>query len=354
MLKSIPLLLLFFALGGCFQFDRSHQYWIYATAESEDKVYKIVFVRDRLINMKEIEVGVYPLDLEGAHGIRTSPDGKHWYVTMAHGRPEGSLHMYSTSTDEWIADVQLGIFPATMDISKSTGMIMSVNFNLHGKHIPSSVNVTFPHKISTHTHRLGHVKQIPVGIMPHGGRFTSDGNYFYCVTMMDDTLYEISVRDQNVVRTIKIENEDGMMVSPTWVTPSPDDQWLYVAGNKSGYIYKINRETFKIIDKYKISGKGAYNLDITSDGNTLIATYKSSQAIGVWNLIDKKETVIKTQAQLPHGVVISPDQKFAFVTEEGIAGEPGVVEAFDLKGKKSITSLNIGKQASGIALWKVY
>ena len=56
---------------------------------------------------------------------------------------------------------------------------------------------------------------------------------------------------------------------------------------------------------------------------------------------------------VPHGVVISPDSKYAFVTVEGVGGEPGLVDVIDLEKAKVVSSVNIGKQAGGIAFWKI-
>ena len=56
---------------------------------------------------------------------------------------------------------------------------------------------------------------------------------------------------------------------------------------------------------------------------------------------------------MTHGVSISPDSRYAFVSVEGIGKEPGAVEVFDLKTLKPIAIAEIGKQAGGIAFWKI-
>ena len=56
---------------------------------------------------------------------------------------------------------------------------------------------------------------------------------------------------------------------------------------------------------------------------------------------------------MSHGVVISPDSKFAFVTVEGIGAQPGTVDVIDLDQLKVIDQIDIGKQAGGIAFWKM-
>ena len=41
------------------------------------------------------------------------------------------------------------------------------------------------------------------------------------------------------------------------------------------------------------------------------------------------------------------------VSVEGIGKEPGAVEIFDLKELKPVAVAEIGKQAGGIAFWKI-
>ena len=52
-----------------------------------------------------------------------------------------------------------------------------------------------------------------------------------------------------------------------------------------------------------------------------------------------------------HGVVVSPDSRYAFVSIEGIADEPGTVEMIDLASLKSIASVDVAPQAGGIDLF---
>ena len=69
---------------------------------------------------------------------------------------------------------------------------------------------------------------------------------------------------------------------------------------------------------------GPYNLEVTSDGKLLIATYKSGAYVAMWDLTTGEEVArIKTTRRIPHGVAVSDDDKYAFVTLEGVGGEPG-------------------------------
>ena len=107
-------------------------YYVYCAAESEDEVALIRFDGKKAYVEKRIQVGVWPVEIEGPHGITISPEGDYWYLSMAHGTPYGHLYKYKTGTDEMVDRVELGLFPASMEISNSTGLLYVVNFNLHG------------------------------------------------------------------------------------------------------------------------------------------------------------------------------------------------------------------------------
>ena len=113
-------------------------------------------------------------------------------------------------------------------------------------------------------------------------------------------------------------------------------------------------EAWKITGKLDAgSGMGPYNLDVTSDGKLLIATYKSGAHVGIWDLtLGEELTRVKTTRRIPHGIAVSDDDRYAFVTLEGVGGEPGTVEVYDLDAKERVEKLDVGKQAGGIIFWK--
>ena len=52
-------------------------------------------------------------------------------------------------------------------------------------------------------------------------------------------------------------------------------------------------------------------------------------------------------------MVVSPDSRYAFVSIEGVGGEPGTVDVIDLESGTRVGSADMGKQAGGIGFWKV-
>lgn len=331
-------------------------YYVYVCAESEDAVHKLRFGPSGFEEVKSISVGAFPAETEGPHGINVSPDGEYWFLSIAHGTPFGTINKYDTDNDEWLADVTVGMFPATMSISPATGLLYVVNFDLHGDMKPSSISIV-------ETSTMIEVERVDVGIMPHGSRMSADGTRLYSVNMMSDSLVELDTFNFEIARTLSLvdDTEGDALLSrmsakakPTWATsPTPAGK-VYVAGNGDNVIYEIDVDAWKITGKLDAgNGMGPYNLDVTSDGKLLIATYKSGAHVGIWDLASGQELArIKTTRRIPHGVAISDDDRYAFVTLEGVGGEPGTVEVYDLSARERLDKADVGKQAGGIIFWK--
>jgi|TARA_B110000881_G_C18568317_1_gene514062 DNA-binding beta-propeller fold protein YncE len=342
----------------------AQEYYVYVTAESDDEVSIIKFDGEKALEFKKIPVGVWPAENEGPHGITVDPNGKFWYLSLAHGNPYGTLYKYSTETNKVVGKTKLGLFPASMQISEITGLLYCVNFNLHGDMKPSSVSVVDPESMIE-------IKKITTGSMPHGSRLSANGLFHYSVAMMSDELFEIDAVSLKVNRILKLGNNNSSMedkmhhsqidhsmmnhanVKPTWVIPHPTNNKIYIAANGSNEIIEVDADSWSILNRFS-TGNGPYNVEITPNGKLLVVTYKSDGTTAIWDIESKKELkVIKNTRKVSHGVAISSDSKFAFISVEGIGGEPGTVDVIDLKSFTKVSSVNIGKQAGGIAFWKI-
>ena len=140
--------------------------------------------------------------------------------------------------------------------------------------------------------------------------------------------------------------------SPTWAQPSAGGKRVFVACNKSDDIAEIDVPSWKLVRRIP-AGSGVYNLGVSRDGK-LVASNKRGQSVSVFDVASGKELArIPTRAKVVHGVAVSSDSRFAFVSEEAIGKTPGVVEVIDLTELASAGSVEVGLQAAGLDFWKI-
>lgn len=348
--------------------DATAQYWVKLVCESSDRIATVRFGAEGAKLEKTTETRILQSDISGPHGIAFSPDRKNFYVSIGHGRPYGTALKYSSEDDRVLAQVGLGLFPATADVSPDGNFLYVVNFNLHGDPVPSSVSIV-------DTNQMLEVARVPTCVMPHGSRVTRDGSRQYSGCMMDDLLVEIDAERMKLTRTFRVtagkeqgftgmaprtdrnvSGHAGMSMSatcqPTWAQPSVDGKSVYVACNKSNEIVQIDTERWSLVRRIP-AGNGVYNLAVSPDGKLLVATNKRDASASIFDLESGKELAkIATKRKVVHGVVISPDSRYAFVTVEGVGEEPGTVEILDLQAGKNVARVDTPPQAAGIDFWK--
>src|SRR5215204_4007012 len=340
-------------------------YLVYVLSEAADKIALVRFGPAGARVEQQIDTGDMPVDIDGPHGIVISPDRQFYYVTIAHGRPFGSVWKYSTKDNARIGKASLGLFPATLDITPDGNFLFVVNFNLHGDMVPSTVSV-----VSTQT--MTEVARIPTCTMPHGSRLNSQGTKQYSACMMDDILVEIDTRALKASRKFSLTkghmHTPGMKdtgghgmeapkpgdnsCSPTWAEPSTDGSSIFVACNKSSEIVEVNVQSWQVVRRIPARA-GVYNLEITHDGRRLIATNKRDQSVSIYDVKSGRELArLATKRKVLHGVVVSPDDLYAFVTVEGVGSEPGTVEIIDLTSLKTVATVDVAAGAAGIEFYK--
>jgi DNA-binding beta-propeller fold protein YncE len=370
-------------------------YWAYAGAESADLIHRVRLGPDGFVVEKTIGIGELGAEMEGPHGLVITADGKYLYMTTGHGRPDGKLWKYELGDDRLVGEgLALGNFPASIDVTPDGLYSLSVNFNLHGDMVPSTVSVVYT---PTHTE----VARVVTCTMPHGSRVDPSGLRQYSTCMMDDQLVEIDTRTFEVARRFSLaKGKEGPIAveagaahdehaghampgaapkpiappvdpaevgyapgtrhqmtpascSPTWAQPSFDGRKIFVACNKADEIVEIDRDTWTLTRRLP-TGRGVYNLAVTADGRLLVATLKQGSMVEVFELASGRSLArIKTATTLAHGVALSPDSRYAFVTSEGVGAAPGKVDAIDLGALAVVGSVDVGQQASGIAFWKM-
>lgn len=350
-------------------------YYVYVGAESADMIYRLRFGPDGFAVEKSIPVGLEATEMEGPHGLQISRDGKWLYMTTGHGTPDGKFWKFALGPDTLVGPpALLGYFPATIDVTPDGLYTFSANFNLHGEMVPSSISVVYT---PTNTE----VAQTTTCTMPHGSRINAAGTKHYSGCMMDDMLVELDTRtyavsakfslakdkegpvsiDEHADHNMKhdVDNSEGhgasrsASCSPTWAQPAATGSLVFVACNKADQVVEVDASTWKITRRFQ-TGVGPYNLAVTPDGRYLLVTLKKGAGFEMIDLSSGQSVYReRLSTTIGHGVAVSPDSRYAFVSAEGVGAAPGKVDVFDLVAKRKVATANVGQQASGIAFWKV-
>jgi len=361
--------------GSAISTAPTQDYLLYVVAESADQVALVRFGPGGARVERSHRVGMMPTEINGPHGIAVSPDGRFYYVSIAHGTPYGTLWKFATANDSLVGRVTLGLFPATVQTSPDGSLAYVVNFNLHGEMVPSSVSVVS-------TDEMLEIARTTTCTMPHGSRVNPQGTFHYSACMMDDMLVEMDAWTFGVTRHFSLAKgkEAGMKgapstmshagehaganhdqapaassvsCSPTWAQPSAKGDRIFVACNMSNDIVELDVATWTVTRRIPAQN-GVYNLAVSPNGELLLATNKRAQSVSVYAIASGKEVArIATRRKVVHGVIVSPDNRYAFVTVEGTGSEPGTLEIVDLASFKTIATVDLGQQAAGLDFYKI-
>jgi DNA-binding beta-propeller fold protein YncE len=332
-------------------------YLVLVAAEAVDEISLIRFGPGGAHIEHQHRIGLNRVDPDGPHGVAVAPDGRHYYVTTGHGTPNGLLWKYRTADHGVEGRVELGLFPASLQVSPDGHYAYVVNFNLHGDMVPSSVSIVS-------TAQMVEIARLQTCTMPHGSRTNPQGTRHYSACMMDDVLVEIDTRELEVARHFMLTpgSEHGMQgapavhgahasaagCSPTWAATSSDGGRVYVACNASNDIVEIDAEAWTLLRRIP-AGDGVYNLAATGDGRLLVATNKRGNTVSVLDATSGRELArIPTLRPVVHGVAISDDSRYAFISVEGRGSMPGTVEVIDLRALVRVAAVDVGQMAGGI------
>jgi YVTN family beta-propeller protein len=316
------------------------------------------------VTERVVPVGIMPSDIDGPHNIAAAPDGKSYYITVAHGTPFGSLWKMDAATDSLLGWAQLELFPTTISLTPDGQFAFVANSDFHGDH--PRINVVSV----VHTATMTKITDIPACDMPHGVKVNHSGTRVYVSCMHSDEILQLDVATFGIARRTKTGGGHTMTAagpahhgtagppgvaaikecSPTFISVSPDDRRLYVACNYGNSLQVWDATTFKRIKEIPV-GKGAYNVEPSPDGALVIVTNKKDQSVSLIDAATLREvTRVPTSKKIVHGVAYSPDNRLAFISSESIGADPGAVDVIDLAARKRVASVPIPGQPTGVTI----
>jgi YVTN family beta-propeller protein len=139
---------------------------------------------------------------------------------------------------------------------------------------------------------------------------------------------------------------------PEWVEPGRAlrTRVLYVSCRRSHEIVEIDSHTWRVLRRF---ATGAAPGTIMSDaaGTTLFATLRADSAIAVIDLATGlvRERISTSQAS-PHGLAVTSDGAYLFVTNEGAGTAKGSVDVIDVRTLRRVATAPLGYAPGGIGI----
>jgi YVTN family beta-propeller protein len=187
------------------------------------------------------------------------------------------------------------------------------------------------------------IKKVEVGEHPAHIVFTEDGKYVLVTNNEDNN---VSVID---AKTYKLMNNISVGKSPHGFRISKDSKFAYVANLGEDTVSIVDIENNKESRKIKV-GKSPVTTAVTSDGKTLTVTINAENTLVVIDLTTDKIEKIAVGVG-PAQVYIGPDDKYAFVANQGTEESPSsTVSKVELATKKVIATIETGKGAHGVVI----
>ncbi|WP_243240436.1 YncE family protein [Clostridium cibarium] len=262
----------------------------YFTANEEGSITKLDSNTNRIIATINVEGSI--------HNVQISPNGKVLAATLvpkSDGHDDkGSVHghgyilFYNSETTELIKKVNVGNHPAHVVFTDDNKYVLATDSE---KNTVSVIDLS-SYKIA---------KTIPTGEGPHGFRISNDSKYAYIANSESDTVSVIDINELKEIKKIKVGN--------TPITTA-----------------------------------------ITKDNTKLLVTLNSENALAVVDLATDNVTKI-TVDQGPAQVYIQNNNKFAFVANQGTESNPSnTISKIDLSTNKVVSTIEVGEGAHGIVV----
>jgi DNA-binding beta-propeller fold protein YncE len=356
-------LLLLPAMAGAQDGDAGYRVGV--VSESGDIVTWLKPTAQGLATERVVPVGIMPADIDGPHNLTVAPDGKSYYITIAHGTPFGSLWKMDATGDSLLGRAQVELFPTTIGLTPDGQFAFVANSDFHGDHPRANVVSV------VHTPTMTKITDIPACDMPHGVKANHAGTRVYISCMHSDEILQLEVATLGIARRAKTGEGPTMVeaagpahhgpaaqsvsagareCAPTFISVSPDDKRLYVACNSGNTLQIWDAGTFQQIKQVPV-GKGAYNVEPSPDGELVIVTNKKDQSVSLIHAGSLTEIArIPTSKKIVHGVAFSPDGRRAYISSESIGADPGSIDVIDLAARKQVASVPIPGQPTGITI----
>jgi len=186
---------------------------------------------------------------------------------------------------------------------------------------------------------------IETGAYPHGLRLSPDGQEIYVANVQDGSVSVIDAERHTELARIPVGP------TPVQVEFSPDGGSVFVSLRDANAVASIDTTHREVTARYEV-GEWPIQLGATRDGARLLVANEGnaeepSETVTIIDLGAAEEVRTVRTGAGPHGVAISPDDAWAFVTNI----HESSVSMIDLSSDEVVATFAVGSGPNGITLF---
>jgi YVTN family beta-propeller protein len=333
--------------------------WAYVTNQGEDLTAVIDLDNNKIA--RYITTGVTNTNLappQAPHNAVVDWQNQFYYINLIGG---SKLLKFRVSDNVKVGELAGGLnSPAQVALSKNGDTAYVSNFE------NAKTNITV---VNTATMtKLADVGD-PAMLKPHGISITPDFRYVIVANSLSDNVTVLRTSDHAVIKTIPMSgNVPPLPVGYTYQYEpyqsaiTPDGRFIYVTCRKSGEVRVIDLVEGKVTDSIKV---GTFPLipAVTPSGDYVFVANRNSNSVSAIRTSTRTvDFTIQNVGVEPHGIAVSKDGKFLYVSCENLgvsepphhatAGEkkPSFLKIIDIATRTVTASLELGNFGSGMAV----
>ncbi len=316
---------------------------LYVTSGFTDEVH-VLDARDGTI-LHTISIDRRRAETDEPHGVTVSPDGRHWYATLAHGHP--TLWKYETYGDRLVGRLSLDMpGAARVELTPDGSRAFIPDYWRGGLGEESRVAVVDVHDLT--------VVALPeVCPAPHHAAVDPRGMRVAVTCSLSDEIVLMDAASGHTLKRFLAGPLPGPAGAPRYtpmnVAWSPDGSHFYVTMAGTGEVRAFSRSGDP--DGSVEVGQGPAQIAGSASGRALVVANRRDGSVSVLDPATLAEVrrVKLADAAFPHGVALDPVGETAYVTWEGRVGEPGGVTAIRIDTGEVVWRREVGVLTLGVA-----
>lgn len=325
----------------------------YVTNQGDDLV-SVISTEHNLVT-RLIRVGDSPT-LDVPHNLWVDKQNKFWYVSLI---AAGEVWKFDVATDTFQGKIKAGKSPANVVASPDGTCIIATDWDVFND--GRKVRVIDAAALTI-------MKEVEVGIAPHGINFSHDGRFIYITNYLSDSISILRASDYEaegdpVLLAPDINPIKSSRLQPLQVVLTPDDHFAYVSCFNSNDVRVVDIASKSVIDSVKV-GRRPFLLEVTPDGQFVYVANQGSNDVSVIRVSDNQvvSTIKNPSFANPHGVAFTADGRYAYITNENLSGDfpahhptegggnIGNVQVIDTQTRQVIKTIEVEVDPTGIVV----